>query len=108
MPSARRWRGECAGGAIQIVAVLVLLAIVDSLDTALHFLATGQEGSDKLFRPLAIRVGLSVAPDYDYLPTPICCMSVALSQNKYSSSMTPCLVQWPSVAIGRWYALPVG
>ena len=48
-------------GAIQIVVVLVLLAIVGSLGTALYFLATGQEGSDKLFRSLAIRVGLSVA-----------------------------------------------
>jgi hypothetical protein len=46
--------------------------------------------------------------DHGYLPTPICCMSVALSQNRYSSSMTPCLFQWPRVAIGRWYALPVG
>jgi hypothetical protein len=24
----------------------------------------------------------------DYLPTPICCMSVALSQNRYSSYIT--------------------
>jgi len=37
-----------------------------------------------------------------YLPTPICFISVALSQNRYSSAMTPCLFQCPSVAIGRW------
>jgi len=48
-------------GAIQIVVIVVLLAIVGSLGTALYYLATGQEGSNKLFRALAIRVGLSVA-----------------------------------------------
>jgi len=48
-------------GAIQIVIIVVLVAIVASLGTALYFLATGQEGSERLFRSLAIRVGLSVA-----------------------------------------------
>jgi hypothetical protein len=37
-----------------------------------------------------------------YLPTPICFISVALSQNRYSSAITPCVFQCPRVAIGRW------
>ena len=41
-------------------------------------------------------------PFVGYLPTPICFISVALSQNRYSSAITPCLLQCPRVAIGRW------
>ncbi len=39
---------------------------------------------------------------WNYLPTPICFISVALSQNRYCSAMTPCLFQCPRVAIDRW------
>jgi len=43
-----------------------------------------------------------------YSARPSCFMYVALSQNRYSSVMTPSSPQWPRVAMGSLNALPVG
>ena len=46
---------------IKPLVVVVLIAIVASLGTALYHLATDQDGSSKLLRSLTVRVALSVA-----------------------------------------------
>ena len=46
---------------IKPVVVVVLIAIVASLGTALYHLATDQGDSSKLLRSLTLRVALSVA-----------------------------------------------
>jgi len=47
--------------AIKVLIVLMLVAIVASLGSALFHLSRAQGDSRKLFRSLALRVGLSVA-----------------------------------------------
>jgi hypothetical protein len=44
----------------RLVVILVLLAIVASLGTALYHLATGKGDSGKMVRSLTLRVALSV------------------------------------------------
>ncbi|MGB6452579.1 MAG: twin transmembrane helix small protein [Steroidobacteraceae bacterium] len=46
---------------LHLVILLMLLAIVVSLGTALYHLARGQGDSRKMVRALSIRVGLSLA-----------------------------------------------
>ena len=47
--------------ALKVLIVLILVAIVASLGSALFHLSRAQGDSRKLFRSLALRVGLSVA-----------------------------------------------
>ena len=47
--------------AIRLVVIVVLVAIVASLGTALYHLATGHGDSGKMLRSLTLRVALSVA-----------------------------------------------
>jgi hypothetical protein len=47
--------------AFKVVIILMLLAIVASLGSALWHLSRGRGDSRKMFRSLALRVGLSVA-----------------------------------------------
>ncbi len=46
---------------LHLVILLMLLAIVVSLGSALYYLARGQGDSRKMVRALSIRVGLSLA-----------------------------------------------
>ncbi len=46
--------------ALKVVIVLIFAAIVASLGSALFHLSRGQGDTTKLFRSLALRVGLSV------------------------------------------------
>lgn len=46
---------------MKLVVIAALLAIVGSLGSALYHLSASQGSSQKMFRALALRVGLSVA-----------------------------------------------
>ncbi len=46
--------------ALKVVIILILVAIVASLGSALFHLSSGRGDSRKMFRSLALRVGLSV------------------------------------------------
>ena len=46
---------------LRLVVIVVLIAIVASLGTALFHLSSGRGDSRKLLRALTIRIGLSVA-----------------------------------------------
>ena len=45
---------------MRIVVILFLIAIVGSLGSALYYMVTDRDGGQRMFRALAIRVGLSV------------------------------------------------
>jgi len=46
--------------AVKVLIVLMLVAVVASLGMALFHLASGRGDSDKMFRSLVLRVGLSL------------------------------------------------
>ena len=46
--------------AVKVLVVLMLVAVVASLGTALFHLASGRGDSNKMFRSLVLRVGLSL------------------------------------------------
>ena len=46
---------------MKIVVIVLVVLIIASLGSALYFLVTGQNGSKRVIKALAIRVGLSVS-----------------------------------------------
>ena len=46
---------------MKIVVIVLVVLIIASLGSALYFLVTGQSGSKRVIKALAIRVGLSVS-----------------------------------------------
>lgn len=46
---------------MRIVVILVVIAIIASMGSALFYLVTDKSGGNRMLRALALRVGLSVA-----------------------------------------------
>lgn len=45
---------------MRIVVILFLVAIIGSLGSALYYMVTDRDNGERMFRALALRVGLSV------------------------------------------------